>query len=255
MEIVAPLFRAFLAGISLLRVFGPLALLTLGLAFALTGRATSAPQGRGSHLATGASAAPRSARVGRITPEQAPRLDGMLNDPCWRDAPLLGQLTQIEPAISETPDQHTEVRLLCTRRVLYMAIRCDDTDPSGIRATQRARDGRLDPDDRVEWLFDPFNSRRNGVWFQIGAAGSRGDALIGTRFEKSWDTIWDGRARGDSHRLAGRGCDPVPQLGIQSRGNDLGIQLAAAPAQHQLGVPVDQYSAGSRAVLSRGGRR
>ena len=66
-----------------------------------------------------------------------------------------------------------------------------------IRATQLQRDANLDPDDRVELIFDPFLDRRNGFWFQIGAGGSRGDALITNNgsFNKRWDGIWFGRAK------------------------------------------------------------
>jgi hypothetical protein len=136
-------------------------------------------------------------RVGHLPPGESIRLDGWLTDRAWSTAPLIGDLTQVEPNEGETPFQHTEVRVLRSDVALYLAIRCRETEPGAIRATQRARDARLDPDDRVEWFLDTFYSRRNAYWFQIGAAGSRGDALItdnGVRFNKSWDCIWDGHA-------------------------------------------------------------
>ena len=57
---------------------------------------------------------------------------------------------------------------------------------------------RLDPDDRVEFWFDTFHDRRNAYWFQIGAGGAKGDALItrnGAEFNKQWDAIWHGQSR------------------------------------------------------------
>jgi hypothetical protein len=137
----------------------------------------------------------RNATIGRIDAEQAPRIDGELSDACWQGAPAIGELVEVEPRVGAVPGQRTVVRILHDARHFFMAIECFDDDPESIRATQRARDAELNPDDRVEWFFDTFRSRRNAVWFQIGAAGSRGDALLGEGFEKSWDTIWDGASR------------------------------------------------------------
>ncbi|MBL9078131.1 MAG: carbohydrate binding family 9 domain-containing protein [Planctomycetes bacterium] len=136
-----------------------------------------------------------TARVGRIAEELAPQIDGRLDEACWRDAPALGDLTMVEPWEGRVPTQRTEVRLLHDRHALYIALWCFDRDAAAIRATQRARDARLDPDDRVEILLDPFENRRTVYFVQIGAGGSIGDILIsqnGGRFDKPWDAVWSG---------------------------------------------------------------
>jgi hypothetical protein len=49
------------------------------------------------------------------------------------------------------------------------------------------RDAELDPDDRVEILIDTFHDSRNAYFFQMSAAGSKGDALVsrnGNGFDK-----------------------------------------------------------------------
>ncbi len=157
------------------------------LALALGGRATLAQ-----------SPESRVAQVGRIAVEDAPRIDGDLDDACWRNAPAIGELVMVEPFEGNAPDQRTVVKLLHDRHAFYLALWCFDDDPAAIRATQRARDARLDPDDRVEILIDPFENRRTGFFFQIGAGGSIGDILIsgnGERFDKPWDAVWSGVAR------------------------------------------------------------
>ncbi|MBK8099342.1 MAG: carbohydrate binding family 9 domain-containing protein [Planctomycetes bacterium] len=140
----------------------------------------------------------RQARIGRIEPAAAPRIDGWLEDPCWAGAPAIGELTMVEPWEGREPTNPTTVKLLHDRHALYIALWCDDRDPASIRATQRARDARLDPDDRVELMFDPFENRSTAYFFQIGPGGSLGDILVsanGSRFEKPWDAIWSGEAR------------------------------------------------------------
>ena len=133
-------------------------------------------------------------RVHRITTsERCPAIDGDLSDEIWAVAAELGALVQVEPVRGAAPSEPTVVKLCYDESNLYIALWCDDSDPSGIRATQMQRDANLDPDDRVEILIDPFLDRRNAFWFQIGAAGSLGDALVtrnGASFNKPWDGIF-----------------------------------------------------------------
>lgn len=153
--------------------------------------------------AQGPASSPRSrptAQVGRIEPADAPRVDGRMHDACWQGAPAIGELTMVEPWDGRTPTQRTVVKLLHDRSNLYIGLWCYDTNAGDIRATQRARDARLDPDDRVEILLDPFENRRTAYFFQIGAGGSIGDILIsqnGGKFDKPWDAIWDGASSVD----------------------------------------------------------
>ncbi|MCK5942804.1 MAG: carbohydrate binding family 9 domain-containing protein, partial [Planctomycetes bacterium] len=139
----------------------------------------------------------RTCRVGRIDSERAPRIDGVLDDACWRDAPAIGELVMVEPWVGRRPAEQTIVKLLHDRDNLYVSVWCEQ-DPDTVRASQRVRDARLDPDDRIEILLDPFENRRTAYFFQIGAGGSLGDAIVsanGTRFNKPWDALWRARAR------------------------------------------------------------
>ncbi|MCR9246146.1 MAG: carbohydrate binding family 9 domain-containing protein [bacterium] len=144
-------------------------------------------------VATAQSGNRRAARIGRVDPAAAPNIDGVLDDECWRRAPSIGDFVMVEPWEGRAPDQGTDIRFLHDRDYLYIYIDCRDDQE--IRATQRTRDARLDPDDRVEFLFDPFENRRTAYFFQIGAGGSIGDALVsanGNSFDKPWDTVWLG---------------------------------------------------------------
>ncbi len=129
---------------------------------------------------------------------ERPVIDGLLDDPAWRSAQPLSALRQVVPVAGAVPTEETEIRLLFDERSIFVLLDCRDSDPERIRATQLKRDARLGPDDRVELFFDTFLDRRNAFWFQIGAGGSKGDALIarnGSRFNKDWDGIWYGQSR------------------------------------------------------------
>ncbi len=182
-------------------------------------------------LAAGAPAAQDapSAPIARLPAGvERPAVDGVFDDPAWEHASLLGPLTQVEPVAGAEPSERTEVRLLHDAEGIFLAISCFDEDPSAIRATQMLRDARLDPDDRVEFYFDPFLDRRNAFWFQIGPAGSRGDALItknGSSFNKDFDAIWYGRARITPEGWVAEVEIPVASLNFDPAGGAWGFNL------------------------------
>ena len=126
-----------------------------------------------------------------------PVIDGFLNDRCWMEAGVITDFKQVEPEENAKPTEETHVFLCHDQRMIYIGFICFDGEPGKIRATQRKRDARLDPDDRVEILIDTFHDGRNAYFFQIGAGGSIGDGLIGEngrRFDKTWDGIFYGEA-------------------------------------------------------------
>ncbi|MEM7199635.1 MAG: DUF5916 domain-containing protein [Planctomycetota bacterium] len=124
-------------------------------------------------------------------------VDGALDEPAWRDALRLDVLTETEPVEGRAPEVGTIVRIAYDRDFVYLAMECEER-PGLLRSRLMQRDANLDPDDRIEWWIDSFGAQRFGYWFQIGAGGSQGDALLseaGTSFNKQWDGIWYGRTR------------------------------------------------------------
>ncbi|MHC4895953.1 MAG: DUF5916 domain-containing protein [Planctomycetota bacterium] len=133
----------------------------------------------------------------RLTKAQKIRIDGRFLEPAWQGAAELGPLTQVDPIEGAKPAKPTRVRFCYDADHLYLAIECSD-DPKKVHARLMERDIRLDPDDRVEFWIDTFNDQRFAFWFQIGAAGAKGDALLadsGSSFNKSWDAIWYAKTR------------------------------------------------------------
>lgn len=139
----------------------------------------------------------RTCQIRPIDAANAPLLDGILTDECWQDAPAIGELVMVEPWLGRKPTDRTIVKMLHDRSNLYISVWCEQ-DPATVCNSQRVRDARLDPDDRVELMFDPFENRRTAYFFQVGAGGSLGDALVsanGSRFSKPWDAIWEAQSR------------------------------------------------------------
>ena len=110
--------------------------------------------------------------------ERAPVLDGTLRDPLWHSAAPIRDFRQREPYEGQMPTEKTEVRILYTRHAVYFGIFCQDSDPTGIVATELRRDLPQNLDDYFEILIDSTHDRRNAYVFQINPLGTQSDGLI-----------------------------------------------------------------------------
>src|SRR6516165_1559580 len=144
----------------------------------------------------------RNAQASRV--DRSPRLDGTLDDALWQLATPIDNFLQREPFEGQTPTEQTEVRILYSRHEVYFGIRCFDSDPTGIVATELRRDVSQELDDYFEIVVDSAHNRRNAYVFQINPLGTQRDALIteeqrtdsGTGDgDPGWDGVWTSEAR------------------------------------------------------------
>jgi hypothetical protein len=120
-------------------------------------------------------------------------LDGRFEEEAWNQALLLDQFTEVIPEEGAVGDPRTMVRMMRSETHLYLAITCMEPNRSGMVLQNLRRDAFLRNDDRLEFVFDTFHDAKSSYFFQISAAGSRGDALLGDngrRFNKPWDGFW-----------------------------------------------------------------
>jgi hypothetical protein len=144
---------------------------------------------------------PPSAEATRVN--QAPKLDGTLDDPLWQTAKAISNFRQREPHEGEPATENTEVRILYTRHAVYFGIYCHDFDPSRIIATELRRDVSQDLDDHFDILIDSNHDRRDAYVFEINPLGTQNDGLIVEEqkstdsgdFDRGWDGVWTSEAR------------------------------------------------------------
>ena len=136
--------------------------------------------------------------------EQAPRLDGTLDDPIWQIALPINDFRQREPLETAPATEKTEVRILYDARHVYFGIHCYDTAPAEIVATQLRRDLSMDLDDNFAVMIDPTLSHRNGYIFQVNPLGTQRDGEIieeqapngnDSVVDPSWDGLWISAAK------------------------------------------------------------
>ena len=144
----------------------------------------------------------RTAQAARV--DRSPQLDGTLDDALWQLATPIDNFLQREPFEGQTPTEQTEVRILYSRHEVYFGIRCFDSDPTRIVATELRRDVSQELDDYFEIVVDSAHNRRNAYVFQINPLGTQRDALIteeqrtdsGTGDgDPGWDGVWTSEAR------------------------------------------------------------
>lgn len=126
------------------------------------------------------------------------KIDGVLEEAAWGQATRLTEFFQIEPKDGVPSNPKTEVWLMRDDKALYLAFVNYEPTPEAMVLQNQSRDAFLNEDDRMEFVFDTYRNGKDAYFFQISAAGSIGDALIGDngqRFNKPWDTAWEGRTQ------------------------------------------------------------
>lgn len=138
--------------------------------------------------------------------------DGSLSEQVWQ-RPGLTTFTQRLPNEGAAPSQKTEVWLAYDDEALYVAARMYDSAPDSIIQIL----GRRDADVTADWFtfdIDPYHDRRSGFFFTLSAAGTLRDGTLYNDDwnDNSWDGVWEGRTRTDSHGRTAEMRIPFSQL-------------------------------------------
>ena len=130
-------------------------------------------------------------RIARF--EQAPLIDGRLDDDAWKQAAVFGDFYQVQPGDNTPPSKPTEVRVGFDAKTLYFAFRAFD-EPEKVRATIAKRDA-VDVDDYVAVLLDTFNDERKAYALYFNPLGVQGDAVFteGRGFDFSVDILMESK--------------------------------------------------------------
>jgi hypothetical protein len=127
------------------------------------------------------------------------RVDGVLNEDVWKNAPTIGDFLQTIPFPGEKPTERTEIRVAHNDRSLYFGVRCFISNPKTIFTSALARDARFWWDDDIEVALDTFHDGRNGYFFAANEAGAMTDGRIveNRNVDTNWGGIWEARTRID----------------------------------------------------------
>ncbi len=123
------------------------------------------------------------------------KVDGVLDEPLWREALVLDLVLEVRPGENIPAPVRTQALLAYGPRALYVAFKAFDREPEQIRARLSDRD-TMDGDDWVGVILDTFNDQRRSVDFLCNPLGVQTDLVESTESEDmAWDAIWDSAGR------------------------------------------------------------
>ena len=163
-------------------------------------------------------------------------IDGVLDEPSWQHAARLTGFSSYLPFDGRPAQDSTEVLVWYSSSAIYFGIRAFETH-GPVHATLAARD-RIDSDDYVQLLIDPYNDRRRAFIFGMnplgvqsdgtrtdggasGAPNARGQTFGGNppaNIDLSMDFVFDskGRVTDSGYEIEAR----IPLTSIRFQGTD-----------------------------------
>ena len=132
--------------------------------------------------------------------EQAPSVDGRLDDPAWAQARPLPGLIQTDPEEGAPASERTEVRIVYDADAVYVSARLFDAAPDRIVRRLARRDASTHSDE-FRLLVDSYHDHRTAFEFVVNPAGVKSDVLIGgdgDYEDDSWDPVWTAATAVDS---------------------------------------------------------
>ncbi|GJQ20504.1 MAG: hypothetical protein HBSIN02_08590 [Bacteroidia bacterium] len=131
--------------------------------------------------------------VGALRPlrtETPPRIDGVLDDVVWTQAPRVSGFKTFIPDFGKEMPESTHVYMAYDRENLYFAYYCYDPDPSTIKAEVTNRDNIR----RHDWIcinLDSFNDQQALYGFYVNPLGIQEDSRFAAGGEDmSVDFVW-----------------------------------------------------------------
>ena len=129
------------------------------------------------------------------------KIDGILDDAAWKDAPAALGYTEFRPTPFKKEDSanRTEVYMLYNDEGIYMGGYCHERTKDSISAEINGRDG-FGNNDYVGFIFDTYNDKINGFEYFVTPNGEQMDAKMapnpnGNSEDFSWNAVWKSAAK------------------------------------------------------------
>lgn len=103
-------------------------------------------------------------------------IDGVLDEPVWREAARADNFFQYRPVDSRPAEDSTVVLVWYSPTAIHFGILVYDREPNTVRATLSDRDN-IGSDDQVMIYLDTFNDRRRAYFFGVNPFGVQDDGV------------------------------------------------------------------------------
>ena len=131
--------------------------------------------------------------------EQAPTIDGAMNEAVWNSAATFTNFKTMKPTLDLNPSQRTIVKMYYNSSFIFVGIICYDTNPSRIKASLSSRDNALG-DDFAAVVLDTFNDNLSAYYFASNPLGIQNDGTLDSdgNPDGTPDFIWQCSAKESS---------------------------------------------------------
>lgn len=172
-------------------------------------------------LALPAASRPADGEHGKVVQavrlQTPPRIDGRLDDACWRDIQPASGFFQFDPDNGRPASEATLLRVAYDQHRVYFAFHMKDSQPQRIWAELTPRND-YENNDSVQLILDTYNDRRTSVSFTVNARGVQ---------KNSVETIWKSAAQVVSDGWTAEMAIPFKSLRFSARPDQAwGINVA-----------------------------
>ncbi|MGQ9705925.1 MAG: DUF5916 domain-containing protein [bacterium] len=157
--------------------------------------------------------------------DNAPQIDGIMNDPYWEMATIITDFYQQFPKSGERPNEPTEIRILQDKENIYFGVICYG-DTSELIRRQNKRDTNVFEDDSIE-IFLSTLSDESAYYFAVNTLNIQLDGIYLARnnnYDRSWDGIWISMVRVDNDKWTAEIKIPFRSLRY-GRGDEWGLNI------------------------------
>ncbi len=163
---------------------------------------------------------------------QPPVIDGRLDEPVWRQAPVADRFVETRPQPGTEAQLKTEVRVVYDDAAIYIGMRMYQK-PEMILGPFVRRDDEINCD----WAFVEVDSRhdyRSGFSFGLNPVGVQADGawLNDTDYDGSWDGVWEGASTIDSEGWTSEFRIPFSQLPYETDSSNWGVNFYRNSPMH-----------------------
>jgi len=132
---------------------------------------------------------------------QSPKIDGILNEAIWQNAPVAENFMVNSPNYGEASAHKTKVYIVYDNSAIYIGAYIYD-NPKLVRTQLTARDGEGRQDvDYFSVFFDTYNDDQNGFQFLVTSRNVQSDGRLspnrtsqfGPPSDYTWDAVWESK--------------------------------------------------------------
>lgn len=129
--------------------------------------------------------------IGAVRVQETPKIDGILDEEIWKNAPIASDFIQNSPNPGNQPSQKTEVRVLYDNTAMYIGATMYDVSKDSIMRQLSQRDEEENTD-LFAVFIDTYKDGQSGYGFVVHPTGVQWDARYSQAQgqDVSWNAVW-----------------------------------------------------------------